>query len=138
MYISKNQFRLLVIIYFILSILSGAYDELIVNTHIEFINNYLHEQDIIYYLDEYISIIFVVVTIGILVNFVGLLLFKNWARLLYLILYIAAIPTYLFDDVTVFSSVALMIYDFGMILSGFILALLYFSNVGKFFNKKKG
>lgn len=135
---SKNKFRFLIISSLILAILAGIYDYFWIDPISEQVADYAYdiEPEI-----EGTQLI-VIVVVGILaivfaiISFIGLLLFKSWAKLLYLAGFVLIIPLDPFMDVTVYSGVSQIFYDLSMIASGAILALLYFSPVSEFYRKQ--
>ena len=85
---------------------------------------------------------FLIVGLGLLglllscYSFIGLLLFWNSARLIYLLGFIFSIPVYPFLDISVSSGTNLALCDTATVLSGVILALIYFSPVKTYFIEK--
>ncbi len=69
-------------------------------------------------------------------TFLGLLLFWNYARHIYLLGFILSLPMYWVAEIIVSSGVAQALCDTVFVLSGFILALIYFSSVKTFFVEK--
>ena len=66
---------------------------------------------------------------------IGLLLFKNWGRLLLLLGFIIIIPIYVPMGTAVSSPLSQIFYDLGSYGEGAILALCYFSPIAKYFEK---
>ena len=69
------------------------------------------------------------------VNTVGLYRFRPWARKLYLCGFVAgyAVITFLFRDPVVTTPLAYSLFSLGTALSGFMLALIFFSPVARYF-----
>ncbi|MFT7223081.1 MAG: hypothetical protein ACI82Z_000613 [Cellvibrionaceae bacterium] len=70
-----------------------------------------------------------------IISLVGLLIFKHWAKPLYLASFLF-LPLYPFTGVTVYSGVSRIFYALSIMSSGAVLALLYFSSVSKYYQKK--
>lgn len=68
-------------------------------------------------------------------SFVGLLLFKNWSRLLFLACFVLFLPVYPFIGITVSSGTSQIFYDLSMMTSGAVLALIYCSPVADYYRK---
>jgi hypothetical protein len=125
---SKNKFRLLITSSLILAVLAGVYDYFWIDPISEQVMDYAYE------IEPEIegSKLITIVVVGILaivfaiISFIGLLLFKSWARPLYLAGFVLFMPLYPFMGVTVYSGASLIFYDLSMIASGAILALLNF------------
>jgi len=69
-------------------------------------------------------------------SFIGLLLFWNSARLIYLLSFIIFIPVYPFLGISVSSATSLALCESASVLSGVILALIYFSPIKSDFTEK--
>lgn len=135
---SKNKFRLLIISSLIFAILAGIYDYLWIDPVSEQIMDYAYEIE-----PEIVGTqLIVILAVGILaivfaiISFIGLLLFKSWAKPLYLAGFVLFMPLYPFFGVTVYSGASQIFYDLSLIASGAILALLYFSPVSEFYHKQ--
>ena len=81
-------------------------------------------------------VIGVIATIFAVVSFFGLLLFKSWAKPMYLAGFVLFMPLYPFMGVTVYSGISQILYDLSVIASGAILAMLYFSPVSELYRSK--
>jgi len=68
--------------------------------------------------------------------FIGLLLFWDSARLIYLIGFFIFMPVYFFTGVIVSSATGQALFDISSVLSGVILALIYYSPVKSYFTEK--
>jgi len=135
---SKNNFRVLVISSLALAILAGVYDYLWIDPISGRVMDYAYEIEP--EIEGVQLIVFAVVgTLAITfatISFIGLLLFKSWAKRLYLASFILFMPLYPFLGVNVYSGASQIFYDLSMMASGAILALLYFSPVSKFYLKQ--
>ena len=133
-----KQFRILVVLSFVLGLLGGF-------SHLIF-NNPVLDQIIEYsntltpqWSDTKINILTgvgVVSALYFLYIFIGLMLFWNSARLLYLAGFIAFIPLYLALGITVISPIEQVLLDASNVLAGMILALIYFSPIKQRFTDK--
>ncbi len=135
---SKNNFRLLIVVSLVLAVVSGLYDFIWPDPITEKVIDYAYElepeteeSDLIYY-----GVIAIADTVFAIVSLIGLLLFKSWARHLYLAGFILFMPLYPFMGVTVYGGFNQMFYDISMLMSGAILALMYFSPVANYFQKQ--
>ena len=134
---SKNKFRLVVIILLFLNISAVAYEIFLPDPLVEKVYEYSYEIDSRFLLGDpeillaYAGILLVVA----LVNVVGLLLFMNWARYLYLIGFALVFPLGPYTGLLVQNDISAMLNNIISIMSGFILALLFFSPVASYFHK---
>ncbi len=136
---NKNNFRILVVITFILSVLAGVYDFIWPSEIITQISDYAYEIEPEYsdFQIMIVSVIAVLLLVCAAVSFVGLLLFKNWGRHLYIAGFIIAFPLYPFMGVSVVSGANQLIYDLAMVLSGVLIAVCYYSPISKQFTNKE-
>jgi len=135
---SKNNFRLLIVASLLLALLSGGYDYLWPDTVSEQIIEYAYEiePEIVGTKLVVLVVIGVIATIFAVVSFFGLLLFKSWAKPMYLAGFVLFMPLYPFMGVTVYSGISQILYDLSVIASGAILAMLYFSPVSELYRSK--
>ncbi len=78
----------------------------------------------------------VVAIIMALVSVIGLLLFKSWARHVYAAGFVAAFTLYPFMGITVYGGFSQVLYEISMVLSGVLLALMYYSPVARYYEQK--
>ena len=102
---SKNKFRLLIISSLVLAILAGIYDYFWIDPISEQVANYAYEIEPELEGTQLIVIVVVgmLVIVFTIISFIGLLLFKSWAKPLYLAGFILFMPLYPFMGVTVYS-----------------------------------
>ena len=136
---SKSSFRVLLVVYLFVSILSGVYDgEIITNDLFYFkINSYVAGISVpISPYSKFLLLVglAVIAIICLIASFIGLFLFRPWGRMLYTIGFLLIFITP-FSGILVYSFIAQTIYDISLVLSGFILALIYFSPMADYFKK---
>jgi len=135
---SKNKFRLLIVASLMFAILGETYDYIwpdkISEQIIEFA--YELEPEIDGAKMVVLSIIGLAAIIFGVVSFFGLLLFRSWARPMYLAGFIILLPTSLFYGVSINSGVSQVLGDLSLVTSGIILAMLYYSPVSDFYQRK--
>ena len=135
-----KQFRILVVLSFVLGILGGFSHLIFANPVLDQIIEYSHSL-MPQWSDTKIHIL---TAVGVLAGlyfiyiFIGLMLFWNSARLLYLVGFIAFIPLYLALGITVISPIEQILLDASNVLAGMILALIYFSPIKQRFTEKSG
>ncbi len=131
----KIHFRILVIVSFFLSIFGGFADLIISDPIVNQITEFAESIEPEWSDAKLFTILGFVILwiIYIIYTFVGLLLFWNIARHIYLAGFIIIIPMYFIVGVTVTSGIEQALYDAGSVLSGVLLALIYFSPVKQFF-----
>jgi len=134
---SKNKFRIIIISSLILAVLSAGFDFLFPNEIIASVNEFIVEIEPDYSDLEFYTIMGVgsLVVIAVIFSLVGILMFKSWARHLYIASYILVLPIYFTGGLYVSSGFSQAMYDLSMILSGVIIALMYFSPVKDYFVK---
>ncbi len=66
-------------------------------------------------------------------SYIGLVLFKNWGRITYIVSFLATLPLYPSMGVTVSSGYGQMFYDLSMMASGIVIAVAYFSKAAELF-----
>lgn len=134
---SKIHFRILIIISPVLALLAEIYEYIWPD---EILKNILDYAEKVEPSIEGIKLITLVTLLAIgivlaLIVLFGLLMFKSWARPLYLAGFILMIPGYLFLGVTIHSGAGQLLLDLSSITSGAIVVLIYYSPVTTFFKK---
>jgi hypothetical protein len=72
------------------------------------------------------------------ISFWGVYQFRWWGRLLFALSYILILPFYfVFPEDTHYSPFSTVLSDYGLLLDGFLIALMYFSEVAPYFEKSK-
>ena len=81
---------------------------------------------------------FILIALCLIASVIGLMLFKNWGRILYLFLFVLGLflPLYSPINYIVTSPLSQFFYDLSCFGEGAILALCYFSPVTKYFETK--
>lgn len=133
---SENQFRILVLFSFVMVFFSGAYDYLGFDAAAEAVIRYADRQRPLPDGTE-LAVLGVIGVIAItltVISTIGLLLFKPWARPLYIARFLAFFVLYPLTGVSAFSGVSQVFYDLSMLASGAVLALIYFSPLARRFN----
>lgn len=137
---SKNHFRSIIVVSLLISVFGSAYDHIWPDPMIDQAYEYIIELETDAEPEEsaFIAVAAVGLVAGIaaIVSFVGLLLFKSWARHVYLAGFVAAFSLYPYIGLAVYSGVAQILYDLSMVLSGVILSLAYYSPVAEYFEEK--
>ena len=127
---------MLIVSSFILTCLVGVYDYFYLDPITEQVIDYASnlEPD---YIEGNEVILFVLIGSALVLaiaSFVGILLFKSWARHFYIASFILLLPLYPYMGITVYSGWGQALYDINMLLSGAILVLMYYSPVAKYFD----
>ena len=141
---TKTQFRILVVLSLFFGVLAVVSDLVISNPILYQVTVYAESLEAEWSADTktYIGIsIGVLLIIYLIYTFIGLLFFWNNARLFYLAGFIVSIPFYFyfyfyFLGIVVVSPIGGLLYDSSNILSGMILALIYFSPVKQYFTER--
>lgn len=134
---TRTQFRILVVVSFVLSLVGGVVDLIVPDPIVEEVTSYAESLEP-EWSDARLFALMGFLLLGIvyvIYTLLGLLLFWNMARHVYLAGFFFLIPMYLVLGVTVTSGIGQILYDAGSVLSGVILALIYFSPVKDFFTK---
>ena len=137
-FMSKNHFRALIVVSLVIGLLSGVYDYIWPDPIADQVFDYIVEIEPEI---EGTSIIlvgvlaFVALTMA-LISLIGLLLFKSWARHVYAAGFVAAFSLYPFLGITIYSGFGQVLYDISMVLSGVLLALMYYSPVARYYEQK--
>ena len=87
--------------------------------------------------DTFVIIMVLLIFIGYLVSLFLLYRFNDYGRQLYLVVNFIALFTYFSQGYVVFDALEYVLDVIGSILVGFIIAIIYFSNLSKEFKKKK-
>lgn len=138
MTMSKNQFRAVIILSLLAAVIAGVYDYIWPDPIAEKIFDYIIKTEPELEGTKYIVVIvlgFIVVIMAI-VSFVGLLRFKSWSRHVYSAGFVCALFLYPFMGVTVYSGISQIFYDLSMVLSGVVLALVYYSPVAEYYKSE--
>ncbi|WP_444884620.1 hypothetical protein [Microbulbifer sp. PSTR4-B] len=135
---SKNQYRTLIVLSLAIGLLSGVYDYIWPDPITDQVFDYIVEIEPEIDGTKLVvaGALAVLAIIMALVSVVGLLLFKSWARHVYAAGFVAAFALYPFMGVTVYSGFSQVLYDISMVLSGVLLALMYYSPVARHYEKK--
>ena len=135
---NKNHFRVPIVSSLLFAVLGGIYDLMWPNPVLEKIIDFAAEVEPEIQGTKLIlvGIIVLVALVLAVVSFIGLLIFKPWGRPVYVAGFIIVMPLYAFLGTTIYSGVSQLFYDLSMIASGAILALIYFSPVAEFYQKR--
>ena len=87
--------------------------------------------------DTFVTIMLLLILIGYLVSLFLLYRFNDYGRQLYLVVNFIALFTYFSQGYVVFDSLEYVLDVISTIFIGFIIAIIYFSNLSKEFKKKK-
>lgn len=138
MKITRSKFRIFVVVVFLLSILSGFADVIFQDSVIIKLNEYAETLEPEIQEDSLNLIIgaLVFAVIYLLYSFIGLILFWNMARHVYLVGFVIILPMEIFMGPVIMSGLRTFVYDFAMVLCGFLLALIYSSPVNEYFTVK--
>ncbi len=132
---SKNKFRIIVVLSILLACFAEAYDYLFPDPITEQVMDFTYNlepehsenSEMFFYVIIGLAIVLAIASV------VGILRFKNWGRHLYLAGFILLIPLYPYMGITVYSGWGQAFYDASMLLSGALLALMYYSPVAAYF-----
>ncbi len=132
---SKNQFRTLIVVSLVIGLLSSVYDYIWPDPITDQVFDYIVEIESGVEGASLVAagVLAIVAIIMALVALIGLLLFKSWARHVYAAGFLAAFALYPFMGITVYSGFSLVLYDMSMVLSGVLLALMYYSPVARLY-----
>ena len=87
--------------------------------------------------DTFVIIMLLLILIGYLVSLFLLYRFNDYGRQLYLVVNFIGLFAYFSQGYVVFDSLEYILDDINSIFVGFIIAIIYFSNLSKEFKKKK-
>ena len=95
----------------------------------------LSDSETLIFMGSFVLITFCLIVI---VSVIGLMLFKNWGRIMYLVLFVLGLllPLYSPISLIVTSPLSQFFYDLSCYGEGAILPLCYFSPVAKYFEAK--
>jgi uncharacterized membrane protein len=79
----------------------------------------------------------IVLLVILIATYVGLFLFKRWARVLFVMGFVVSIPTYFMDGLFVSSGLEQLLYDACLLTYGAIIAVVYYSPVKRFFEDEQ-
>ena len=132
---SRNRFRLVLVTPLLFAIFLGLYEYIWPDPISEKAYEYILEIEPEQEGGSLIigGVIFFIALILTVVSFVGLLLFKSWARHLYALGLIFSFSFYPFMGVSVLSGFSQVLYDCSMVLTGVILALIYYSPIASYY-----
>ncbi|AFU99935.1 hypothetical protein [Simiduia agarivorans] len=130
---SKNKFRATIVLSLLVAVVAGVYDYVWPDPFADQALNYVAEIEPVLEGGALIVVTILGFIAGIMaiVSFIGLLLFKSWARHIYLAGFVVAFSLYPFFGVMVTSGISQIFYDLSMVLSGVVIALAYYSPVAR-------
>ena len=117
--ITKAKFRFMLIFFWVFAILSIVIDAF--NETYWMIDELLYKEP-----EVWEATLAVILFVGVIIIYVGLFLFKEWARKLYVYVYFPAFLLYLMPGMgwTYMSNYASMFYDLSLVLSALTLGIL--------------
>lgn len=132
----KNVFRSIVVLSLLLSVASGLYDFIFSSELIDTLWVVAYEADLGFQ-PEGISmqIVYAIILLLLVFSMVGLLLFKWWGRIAFLLCGLLGFPVIAMSGPQIYSGVSSVLYDLSNILSGVILVLIYYGPMSKYFKK---
>ncbi|MEH6552386.1 MAG: hypothetical protein V7744_20620 [Pseudomonadales bacterium] len=132
---SKNQFRWILFAWLLLSVFSVAFEYIWPNPIANQAYEYVLEQETEWTEREFstLSLLAGVAIVSAIVSYVGLLLFKSWARHLFVFSLLLTLCLYPWVGVTVFDIYSLVLSELSTLLTGVILMLVYYSPVAAFY-----
>ena len=135
---TKTHFRILVVAEFFLVMMSGIIDSIFPNEVVALLTEYADTLESDWSETQTILIggYLLSCIVYYLYTFLGLFLFWNSTRLIYLLGFFVFIPVYFFIGVDVASATGRVLFGATDVLAGFILALIYFSPVKSYFMEK--
>ena len=138
---NKGRFYLLLSLSIIFPIMSVMASVVFPNENIELTYSFIEELESANTGYPDMDMLLVPVTIVLLViliaTYVGLFLFKPWARLLFVLGLVVSIPTYFMDGLFVSSGLEQLLYDACLLTYGAIIAVAYYSPVKHFFEDEQ-
>ncbi len=134
---NRNQFRLLLITELSLQILASVYEIFFASSLVEKIADFAHQEE------PALEGVKLILAVGFgapafviaLISWVGLFLFKNWARHLWLASFVLIFLAYPFLGITVSGGISQIFYDASMLCAGAIIALVYCSPLREYFDQ---
>jgi hypothetical protein len=126
----KNLFRILVVLSLVLSIMSVVWDYIFPNEIVSKLMVYLFELKPV---DMEVGSLDIIYSVSILLLLFtalsGLLLFKNWGRIAFVLCGVVGYPIIMMSGPQVSSGFSGVLFDLSNIASGVILAMMYLSPV---------
>lgn len=133
---TKNQFRILIVSSLLVAILAEAFEVFWPDPVLVGVNEIILEYEEI--AEGWGGTVLVaLISIGAVLavaSFVGMLMFRPWSRPTYLISLVLAFGLSPFLGATVYSGISQTLFDLSTVISGAILALIYYSPIADFFN----
>ena len=130
----KNIFRILVVLSLVLSTVSVVWDFIFPNEIVNKLMIYFFELKPV---DIEVSSIDIISSVAMLflmlAALVGLLLFKNWGRIAFILCGVVGYPVIMMSGPQISSGVSGVLFDLSNITSGVILAMMYLSPVSEEF-----
>ena len=130
----KNLFRILVVLSLVLSIMSVVWDYIFPNEIVSKLMVYLFELKPV---DMEVGSLDIIYSVSILLLLFtalsGLLLFKNWGRIAFVLCGVVGYPIIMMSGPQVSSGFSGVLFDLSNIASGVILAMMYLSPVAEEF-----
>ncbi|GAA3952720.1 hypothetical protein [Allohahella marinimesophila] len=139
MAISKQQFRLLIVAEILLGVAATVFTFYWQSPVVEKVQAFADSLEGLLSPDWYVALMgtAILLLIVYVVALIGLILFRNWARWLYVIDMVVAFPVIFYIvPVAVEGPLETMLLTMGEMLSGAIIALMFFSPVSKFFQRE--
>lgn len=133
------RFRILVVISIILALSAGLYDWFWADSSTNLLVTYARELNNQRETNRLIvsSAALLVATIWLIASSIGLMLFKNWGRVLYPAGFIAFIPLYLQAGTTILSPMATVLAELSNLVSGAIIAVSFYSRIAGEFSTSR-
>jgi len=123
-------FRIVVVMSLLLSVLSGVCDFIIPNEPLEKLILYSLELEPVGYEFGMLEIGFIVIGLTlVLVAFVGLMLFKNWGRVAFILCGVVGLPYMIIGGPYISSGLGGSLYDLSNVASGVVLAMMFLSPI---------
>jgi len=130
----KNIFRSIVLLSLLLSVGSGLYDLVFSSELIDALWAVAYESDLDSQSDGIVmNIIYATIFLLLILAMVGLLLFKWWGRVAFLLCGIVGFPVIAMSGPQIYSGMSGVLYDLSNILSGVILVLIYYGPISIYF-----
>jgi len=130
----KNIFRILVVLSLVLSIASVVWDLIFPNEIVNKLVVYFFElKPVDIEISPFDIICSVAMLLLLLAALTGLLLFKNWGRIAFILCGIVGYPVIMMSGPQVSSGFSGALFDLSNITSGVILAMMYLSPVSEEF-----
>jgi len=123
-------FRIVVLMSLLLSVFSGVCDFIIPNEPLEKLILYSLELEPVGYEFGMLEIGFIVIGLTlVLVAFVGLMLFKNWGRVAFILCGVVGLPYMIIGGPYISSGLGGSLYDLSNVASGVVLAMMFLSPI---------